>query len=40
MVSCNYKILVQPFNPMAKAGKYSLGIEINIHTSNTKDELV
>jgi len=35
-----YKILVEPFNPIAKAGKYSLGIEINSHTSNTKDELV
>jgi len=36
----NYKILIQAFNPMAKAGKYSLGIEINSHTSNTKDERV
>lgn len=35
-----YKILIQPFNPMASIGKYSLGIEINSHTNNTKDEMV
>ncbi len=35
-----YKILVKSFNPMATAGRYSLGLEKNIETNNTKDELV
>jgi len=35
-----YKILVQPFNPMAGTGKYSIGFEKNLKTGNTKDELV
>jgi len=35
-----YKILALPFNPMAGTGKYSIGLEKNINTNNSKEELV
>ncbi len=35
-----YRILVQPFNPMAATGKYSIVLEKNIITNNSKEELV
>jgi CubicO group peptidase (beta-lactamase class C family) len=35
-----YKILVQPFNPMATAGRYSFGLEKNKETNNAENELV
>jgi CubicO group peptidase (beta-lactamase class C family) len=36
----SYKILVQPFNPMAIKGSYTIALEKNIETKNTKEELV
>jgi len=38
--SGKYIVLVQPFNPMAQAGTYSIRLEKNVHTNNTKNEMV